>query len=178
MLSWWGTLTAAFVCTAMGWVIHRLNVHDRPRESRFDYVQDEWKALCFAGAGLIFLVATVAISPWWAWAMYVAVLASVATIGLEIRHHKNDLATFLSTTPAEPIPPMATQDAGWRPYPRWRPIRLWCLVFGHRWRRVVSTNRPTLDEFRDDYDLIVTAIQCRRCGEIGDVKDALRRKAS
>ena len=109
--------------------------------------------------------------------MYVGVIGGAAVIRLQIRRHANDLQTFLSETTAAPVTLATPKSFGtryWRG--RWSPFWLRCVVFGHDWHQRSSTHPPTLEAFKQDYDLIETVTECQRCGQIGNVKDKLERR--
>jgi len=140
-------------------------------------IRDTSNGLLVGGIGLVLVVTSLFMSPWWALLAYAGVIGSATVIRLQIRSHANDLQTFLSDTTAAPVTLATPKRFGTRyRRGRWSPFRLRCVVFGHDWHQRSSTHRPTLEAVKQDYDLIETVTECQRCGQVGNVKDKLERR--
>src|ERR1035438_6334249 len=97
-------------------------------------IRDTSNRLLVGGIGLVLVVTSLFISPWWALLAYAGVIGSATVIRLQIRRHANDLQTFLSETTAAPVTLATPTSFGtryWRG--RWSPFWLRCVVFGHDW---------------------------------------------
>ena len=174
---WWAVLLVGLflIGVGLGWAYIPEHRHPFPHiaqsTGRFD-------GIVTAGCGLVLCVISLFISPWWVLLTYVGVIGSAIVIRLQIRRHANDLQTFLSeTTTAAPVTLATPKRFGTRyGRGRWSPYRLRCVVFGHDWHQRSSTHRPTVEAFKQDYDLIETVTECQRCGQIGNVKDKHERR--
>jgi hypothetical protein len=173
---WWAVtlLGWVFALGGLGWYF----LPDyRPPLHRDAKVRDTSNGLLVGGIGLVLVVTSLFISPWWALLVYAGVIGSATVIRLQIRRHANDLHKFLNETTAAPVTSATPKRFGtryWRG--RWSPFGLRCVVFGHDWQQRSSTHRPTLEAFKQDHDLIETVTECQRCGQIGNVKDKLERR--
>lgn len=175
-IPWWAVTLFGWVLVlgGLGWYF----LPDyRPPFPRVAKIRDTFDGLLVGGIGLVLVVASLFISPWWTLLVYAGVIGSATVIRLQIRRHTNDLQTFLSETTAAPVT-LATPKPFRTRYERgrWSPFRLRCEVFGHDWHQRSSTHRPTLEAVKQDYDLIETVTECQRCGQIGNVKDKLERR--
>jgi hypothetical protein len=173
---WWAVTLLGWVFVLGGLGSYFLPDY-RPPLPRDAKTRDTSNGLLLGGIGLVLVVTSLFVSPWWALLAYAGVIGSATVIRLQIRRHANDLQTFLSETTAAPVTLATPKSFGtryWRG--RWSPIWLRCVVFGHDWHQRSSTHPPTLEAFKQDYDLIETVTECQRCGQIGNVKDKLERR--
>ena len=173
---WWAVMLVGLflIGGGLGWAYIPEHRHPFPH---FAQSTGRFNGIVVAGIGLVLVVTSLFISPWWALLVYAGVIGSATVIRLQIRRHANDLQTFLSETTAAPVTLATPKSFGtryWRG--RWSPFWLRCVVFGHDWHQRSSTHPPTLEAFKQDYDLIETVTECQRCGQIGNVKDKLERR--
>ncbi len=175
-IPWWAVTIFGWVLVlgGLGWYF----LPDyRPPFPGVAKIRDTFDGLLVGGIGLVLVVASLFISPWWALLVYAGVIGSATVIRLQIRRHANDLETFLRETTAAPVTLATPKRFGTRyETGRWSPFRLRCEVFGHDWHQRSSTHRPTLEAVKQDHDLIETVTECQRCGQIGNVKDKLERR--
>src|ERR1700693_3193713 len=100
---WWAVtlLGWVFVLGGLGWYFlpdHRPPLHHDAK------IRNTFNGLFVGGIGLVLVVTSLFISPWWALLVYAGVIGSATVIRLQIRRHANDLKTFLSETTADPVP--------------------------------------------------------------------------
>jgi len=107
---WWAVtlLGWVFVLGGLGWYFLPDYRPPLPRDAK---IRDTSNGLLVGGIGLVLVVTSLFISPWWALLAYAGVIGSATVIRLQIRRHANDLQTFLSET-------TAAQQYVWSTHPR------------------------------------------------------------
>jgi hypothetical protein len=171
---WWAVLLVGLflIGGGLGWAYIPEDRHPFPH---FAQSTGRFNGIVVAGIGLVLCVISLFISPLWVLLMYVGVIGGAAYI--RFRRHANDLQTFLRETKATPVRLAPREPFAKRSWtPQWSPVRWPCIVFGHAWHQVSYTTRPTLEAFKQDYDLLETSTACQRCGDVGSVKDKLQRR--
>jgi hypothetical protein len=171
---WWAVLLVGLflIGGGLGWAYIPEHRHPFPH---FAQSTGRFNGIVVAGIGLVLCVISLLISPLWVLLTYVGVIGGAAFI--RFRRHANDLQTFLRETKVTPVRLAVREPFAKRPWrPRWSPVRWPCVVFGHDWHQVSYTTRPTLEAFKQDYDLLETSTGCQRCGHVGSVRDTLQRR--
>ena len=171
---WWAVMLVGLflIGGGLGWAYVPEDRHPFPH---FAQGTGRFNGIVVAGIGLVLCVISLFTSPLWVLLMYFGVIGGAAFIRL--RRHANDLQTFLRETKATPVRLAAREPLAKRPFtPQWSPVRWPCIVFGHAWHQVSYTTRPTLEAFKQDFDLLETSTGCQRCGHVGSVRDTLQRR--